>query len=95
VGRARGASALLDAHLDRTRARVAAAVADPASADISARALVGALALSLEASLIARHSPAAVADAFIAGRLGDEPAAGALFGALPSGVDVAAVAARA
>ena len=42
------------------------------------------MALALQASLLLRHAPAAVADAFCAGRLG---ARGLAFGDLPRGVD--------
>jgi putative acyl-CoA dehydrogenase len=58
-----------------------------------ARRLVERLALMLQASLLLRHSPAAVADAFIATRL-DGRWAGH-FGDLPAGVDAAALARRA
>ncbi|MDR2998381.1 MAG: hypothetical protein LBU78_09700, partial [Microbacterium sp.] len=96
VSRARGADARLDAHLDRTRALVRAVASDP-SPELRARELVGALALALQGSLLVQHAPAAVADGFVASRLGPSSgfATGALFGALPSGVDAAAIAARA
>jgi putative acyl-CoA dehydrogenase len=93
VGRARGADARLDAHLDRTRALVRGIAADDAP-EARARELVAALALALEGSLLVRHAPAAVADAFTASRLG-EAASGHLYGALPRGTDAAAIAARA
>jgi putative acyl-CoA dehydrogenase len=50
------------------------------------------MALALEASLLVRHAPAPVADAFCASRL--EARAG-LYGALPDGVDEAAIIERA
>ena len=42
------------------------------------------IALALQASLLLRNSPPAVADAFCAGRLGDH---GHAFGTLPAGID--------
>ncbi|GAA3900721.1 putative acyl-CoA dehydrogenase [Microbacterium invictum] len=92
VSLARGADARLDAHLDRTRRMVADVAAD-VEPDAGARGLVTALALALQASLLVRFAPAAVADAFTATRLGDAASLG-LYGALPGGVDAAAIAAR-
>ncbi|MGH2943270.1 MAG: DNA alkylation response protein, partial [Solirubrobacteraceae bacterium] len=54
--------------------------------------LVEQLALALSASLLVRHAPAAVADAFCAARLGGD--AGLQYGTLPAGVDVRAIVAR-
>ena len=50
------------------------------------------LALALQASLLVRHAPAAVADAFCAGRLGN---GGRVYGTLPSGVDAEFIVRRA
>ena len=75
---ARGGNAHLDAHLDRLRD---AAPADP---EFEARRVVEGLALALQASLLTRYAPSAVADAFCAARLGD---GGRVFGTLPSGAD--------
>ena len=50
------------------------------------------MALLLQASLLLRHAPAAVADAFCATRLGAD--GGRLFGVLPKGADVAGILAR-
>ncbi|WP_025158615.1 acyl-CoA dehydrogenase family protein [Leifsonia aquatica] len=83
---ARGTHPVYDAHHDRLRTALAAAD------ESSARPLVAALAVALQASLLLRHAPAAVADAFVAARLG--PDRGALYGELPSGVDTAALVAR-
>jgi putative acyl-CoA dehydrogenase len=83
----RGANALLDAHLDRLAN--AAISEDP---QFEARRLVEDLAVALQASLLVRGAPSAVADAYCAGRLGD---GGRVFGTLPSGVDAAAILARA
>ena len=55
--------------------------ADP---ELEARRVVEDLALGLQASLLVRHAPAPVADAFCAGRLGE---GGRMFGTLPASVD--------
>ena len=52
-----------------------------------ARRLVEPLALALQAALLVRHAPAAVADAFCASRLAD--GGGRQFGTLPRGLDLA------
>jgi putative acyl-CoA dehydrogenase len=64
-----------------------------ADAQAGARGLVERMALGLQASLLLRHAPAAVADGFCAARLGDR--AGLAFGTLPRGVDARAVVDRA
>ena len=61
--------------------------------EAGARRLVERLALVLQASLLVRHAPPAVADAFVTSRLHD--GFGRAFGTLPRGVDVAGVLARA
>jgi putative acyl-CoA dehydrogenase len=58
-----------------------------------ARRLVEELALALQGSLLVRHAPAAVADAFCAARLDGE--GGRVYGTLPRGVDAAAIVQRA
>ncbi|MBP1632270.1 MAG: fadE8 [Acidobacteria bacterium] len=63
-----------------------------APAEEGARRLVERMAVLLQASLLLRHSPAFVSDAFVAARLGDP---GVAYGALPPGVDVEAIVARA
>ncbi|MEA2495570.1 MAG: putative acyl-CoA dehydrogenase, partial [Thermoleophilaceae bacterium] len=70
---ARGAHPALDAHLDSLRDLE---LADP----WQARRTVEALALALEASLMARHAPEASMDAFCSSRLGPR---GLAFGTLP------------
>ena len=59
-----------------------------------ARALVRELVLALQAALLIRYAPAAVADAFCASRL-DGEGGGSAFGLLPRGVDARAIAERA
>ena len=86
MGAARGGDARLDAHADR----LADTLRQPSEA--GARRLVEAIALGLQASLLVRHAPAAVADAFCASRLGD---GGLQFGTLPASADAAAIVARA
>ena len=86
---ARGGDSLLDAHLDRLRA-----AGPPTDPQWEARSLVAELALALQASLLVRHAPSAVADAFCAGRLG-EGGSGRVFGTLPTGVDAPAIVERA
>jgi putative acyl-CoA dehydrogenase len=84
---ARGGNGLLDAQLDRLAALA------PADPEFEARRVVGDLALALQASLLVRHAPAAVADAFCAARL--EGAGGRVYGTLPAGVDAGAILERA
>ncbi len=89
VTAAAGADRRLDDHLARLRK-------DLSSGDhleYRARRVVEDMALALQGSLLVRHAPSCVADAFCAARLaGDE---GHAFGTLPSGVDCAGVLARA
>ncbi len=51
------------------------------------------MALVLQGSLLVRHAPAAVADAFCASRLGGD--GGFAFGTLPGGTNVGAILERA
>ncbi len=89
---AAGADARLDRHLQELRERLAGSSGD-ASVQFEARRLVEELALALEGSLLVRHSPPAVADAFCAARLGGE--GGRVYGTLPAGVDARAIIDRA
>ncbi|MEV7543614.1 isovaleryl-CoA dehydrogenase [Streptomyces sp. NPDC089915] len=89
VGRAAGA----DRYLDAAVAGLHKELADPAEAEYRARRLTETMALVFQASLLVRHAPAAVADAFCASRLGGEH--GGAYGTLPAGVDTAAVLERA
>lgn len=98
---ARGADRRFDAHLDRTVARAGelldtGAATDGAAAfaaQFGARRLVEDLALAFQGSLLVRHAPPAVADAFCAARLGEDR--GRVYGTLPAGVDTAALIDRA
>jgi putative acyl-CoA dehydrogenase len=80
-----------DARLDSAVARLKSLL-DTAS-EAGARRLVEHMALTLQASLLVRHAPPAVADAFCATRLGGDW--GHSFGTLPDGADVDAVLRRA
>ncbi|MGH3662452.1 MAG: acyl-CoA dehydrogenase family protein [Micromonosporaceae bacterium] len=68
-----------------------AELADLSELEWRARRLTEMLALALQGSLLLRHAPAPVADAFCASRLA---AAGSEYGALPPSVDAAAILAR-
>jgi putative acyl-CoA dehydrogenase len=85
---ARGADARLDAALRRLEADFA----DPADSEVRARDVVERLALALQASLLLRAAPPAVADAFCASRLAGS---GRMFGTLPAQIDFTAILARA
>ena len=61
--------------------------------EAQARSLVRDLVLALQAALLIRHSPPAVADAFCASRLSESR--GGAFGTLPRGVDAHTIAMRA
>jgi putative acyl-CoA dehydrogenase len=87
----RGADRRLDAHLDALPAMLREL--GGADAQWLARRAVEDLALALQGSLLVRHAPPPVADAFCAGRLGE--ARGRVFGTLPRGVEGAAVVERA
>jgi putative acyl-CoA dehydrogenase len=88
VDLAAGADARLDAFVARLRGQLA----DGEALEHRARRLVEGLALALQGSLLVRHAPGAVADAFCAARLGGE--GGLAFGTLPAGADAAAIVAR-
>jgi putative acyl-CoA dehydrogenase len=66
---------------------------DPDQLPLRARRIAGQLALCLQGSLLLRHAPTAVADAFCASRLGGDW--GAVLGTLPASAQVGAVVERA
>jgi putative acyl-CoA dehydrogenase len=78
---AEGADPRLDSHVRKLERRFS----DPATLEMRARRIVEDMALALQGSLLVRHAPAAVADAFCASRLGDD--GGLEYGTLPPGVD--------
>ncbi|MCU1356983.1 MAG: Acyl-CoA dehydrogenase [Acidimicrobiales bacterium] len=86
---ARGA----DVRLDRAVADLHAELVDADQLEFRARRIVERAALALQGSLLVRHAPAAIADAFCATRLGGD--GGRAFGTLPPGTDVDAILARA
>ena len=89
---ARGANAHLDAHIDSVKAEIGALV-DAGDTQAQGRRIVERLALALQASLLVRHAPAAVSDAFCAARVGGD--GGRAYGTLPAGVDADAIVERA
>jgi putative acyl-CoA dehydrogenase len=69
------------------------AVFESGEPQFSARRIVEDLAVALQASLLVRYAPPAVADAFCAARLTRD--GGRVYGTLPAGVDAAAIVDRA
>ncbi|MFF0308316.1 isovaleryl-CoA dehydrogenase [Streptosporangium sp. NPDC004379] len=82
-----------DRRLDEAAGRLGKTLADPEEAELRARAVAEDMALVLQGSLLVRHAPAAVADAFCASRLAGE--GGRAFGTLPAGLDLDAIIDRA
>jgi putative acyl-CoA dehydrogenase len=98
---AAGADRRLDDHLARVRAKAEGVFGgddeDPQErlyrSQFQARRLVEDLAVALQGSLVVRHAPAAVADAYCATRLAGE--GGRAYGTLPPRVDARAIIERA
>jgi putative acyl-CoA dehydrogenase len=90
---AAGGDARLDAHVAKVRSDLAA-IDGYSAPDLQARArlVTERMALALQGSLLVRHAPAAVADAFCASRLGGE--GGLEYGTLPAGTDFGAIVER-
>jgi putative acyl-CoA dehydrogenase len=87
-------TASADKRLRNAAARLERRLAPGARHDeAQARAIVRDLVLAMQAALLLRHAPTAIADAFCASRLGDEP--GGAFGLLPSGTGLRAIVDRA
>ena len=81
-----------DARLDAAIAGLRKELGDLDDLEVRARSLVESMAVVMQASLLVRHAPAAVADAFCAARLGSGgPVA---FGTLPPGVDCRSIVER-
>ncbi|HET9137816.1 acyl-CoA dehydrogenase family protein [Actinophytocola sp.] len=72
-----------DHRLDDAVANLHKELADTSAIELRARRLVESMALVLQGSLLVRHAPPAVADAFCASRLGGDW--GVAFGTLPAG----------
>lgn len=87
------AAAGADDHLDAAIVRLKDSFGDFDSLQHRARRVVGEMALALQGSLLVRYGHPAVADAFTASRLAGDW--GSVFGTLPTGVDTAAIIARA
>jgi putative acyl-CoA dehydrogenase len=85
-----GADARLDAHLTALRRQLGSLDGD--TVEWRARRLVEDLAVALQASLLVRHAPASVADAFCAARLRE---GGRAFGTLAAAADAPAIVERA
>jgi putative acyl-CoA dehydrogenase len=92
IGAARGGDSRLDAFAVRLRDDLGR-LRDPEETEGQARRFVERLALALHGSLLVRHAPAAVADAFCASRLAGD--GGRAFGTLPPGADLAGILERA
>jgi putative acyl-CoA dehydrogenase len=82
-----------DRHLDEAANRLRKELADLDSAETRGRRLVELLAVVFCGSLLIRHAPAAVSDAYTASRLAAD--GGRAFGTLPPGVDTRAIIERA
>ncbi|OLT29980.1 DNA alkylation response protein [Nocardiopsis sp. CNR-923] len=87
------AAAGADAYFDAALKRLEQALSDTEGAEYRARSVVELMALTLQASLLLRHAPTPVAEAFTASRLGGEW--GRVFGTLPDWVDTEAILERA
>jgi putative acyl-CoA dehydrogenase len=86
---ARGGDRRLDGALDELRG----AFADGSDVELRARRVTEQMALALQGSLLVRHAPHAVADAFCAARLARDH--GSAYGTLPRECDLEALIARA
>jgi len=88
VQQARGADARLDVRVQELKREFA----DPATLETRARRVVEGMALCLQGSLLVRHAPPAVADAFCASRLAGD--GGLEYGTLAAGSDFEGIIAR-
>lgn len=85
-------SAGADATLDRAVARLKGEFSDLSDAEYRARHVVDQLALTMQASLLVQAGNTAVAEAFIASRLGQQGDRN--YGTLPQGLDIDTIIAR-
>jgi putative acyl-CoA dehydrogenase len=88
VRQAAGADARLDARVTELEGQFA----DPATLETRARRVVESMALCLQGSLLVRHAPPAVSDAFCAARLAGD--GGLEYGTLPAGSDFEGIISR-
>ena len=89
VGRAHGANAALDAHVQALKAEFR----DTADLEYRARGVVDRMALAIQAALLVRNAPSFIGDAYCASRLADGGHRN--YGTLPRGVDCEAIIERA
>lgn len=82
-----------DSRFDDAVEQLHTELGDPEQLSLRARRIAGLLALCLQGSLLLRHAPGTVADAFCASRLGGDW--GAVLGTLPAGTAVAEIIERA
>ena len=82
-----------DVRLDESVSALHKELEDTESVETRARRIVERLATVFQASLLVRHAPPALADAFCASRLAGD--AGRAFGTLPAGVDTRSIVDRA
>ena len=94
AGTARASSAITTAntHLNRAAKSLLDRLRARRHHESEARYVAEQLALILQAALLTRHAPPAVADTFCATRLGQD--GGRSFGILPGSADVAGIMAR-
>jgi putative acyl-CoA dehydrogenase len=85
---AKGADPRLDVKVSELQSQFS----DPATLEQRARRVVESMALCLQGSLLVRHAPSAVADAFCAARLAGDR--GLEYGTLPAGTNFEAILAR-
>jgi len=85
-----------DDRFDAALARLRTELEDTDAIELRGRRIVELMAVTLQASLLVRHAPAAVADAFCASRLGEAPGGkGLTFGTLPPDTAFAEIVGRA
>jgi len=89
LNKASGTNTLFDAHVEKLKAQLMRGD----EAEYRARGLVDAMALAIQSALLLAHAPAFIAEAFCASRLAED--GHRLYGALPTGVDCAAIIERA
>ena len=82
-----------DRRLDRMVERLQDELSSAREPEARGRRIVEQMAIALQASLLIRHSPQALADAFCVTRLGGDQ--GAVYGSLPAGLDQWAIVERA
>ena len=92
LGKTEGHDPRLDSHVDALRLTLGAAE-DPVTIQYRARKIAEDISLALQGSLLVRFGHPAVAEAFLASRLGGQW--GGAFGTLPTGIDLGPIIERA